>query len=158
MIHAAIMGSIERFMGTLIEHTAGNFPLWLSPVQVRVLPIGEAHHAFAKEITDALKKENMRAELDDSKDGLGKKVRGAKVEKIPYWLVIGDKEVEAKKPRLKAATTASLANFPSQNYFLNSSTIYILNTNSARPRLVIFAWRKTIAIFKPDFIIARRRT
>jgi threonyl-tRNA synthetase len=108
MIHAAIMGSIERFMATLIEHTAGNFPFWLSPVQVRVLPIGEDHHAFSKEITDALKKENIRAELDDSKDGLGKKVRAAKVEKIPYWLVIGDKEVEAGKATLESRDHSQL--------------------------------------------------
>lgn len=96
MIHCAIMGSIERFMATFIEHTAGNFPLWLSPVQVRVLPVGENHHAYAAEVNAALLAAGIRSELDDGKDGLGKKVRAAKVEKIPYWLVIGDKEVEGK--------------------------------------------------------------
>lgn len=95
MIHAAIMGSIERFLSTYIEHTSGNFPVWLAPTQVKVIPIGEAHHAFAKDVADKLKGLGVRVDLDDGKDGLGKKVRAAKVEKIPYWFVIGDKEVEA---------------------------------------------------------------
>ncbi len=102
MIHCAIMGSIERFMSTLIEHTAGNFPLWLSPIQVKIIPIGEAHHTFAQEVSENLEKAGIRVELADDKDGLGKKVRAAKVEKIPYWLVIGDKEVEAKKVSLES--------------------------------------------------------
>jgi threonyl-tRNA synthetase len=102
MIHCAIMGSTERFMATLIEHTAGNFPLWLSPVQARVLPIGEAHQALAKEVTESLKNFGMRIELDDSKEGLGKKVRAAKVEKIPYWIVIGDKELAEQKVTLES--------------------------------------------------------
>jgi threonyl-tRNA synthetase len=101
MIHCAIMGSIERFMATLIEHTAGNFPFWLSPTQVRILPIGEAHHAFAKKLETALKAAGIRADVDDSKEGLGKKVRAAKVEKLPYWLVIGDKELAAGKANLE---------------------------------------------------------
>ena len=109
MIHCAIMGSIERFMSTLIEHTAGNFPLWLSPVQVRIIPINEAHNAFAKEVYEKLKELNVRAELaDDPKEGLGKKVRASKVEKIPYWIVIGDKEVEAKKVTLESRDAGQL--------------------------------------------------
>lgn len=97
MIHAAIMGSIERFMSILIEHYAGLFPLWLSPTQVRVLPISDAHADFANEVLAELKKHDIRAEADFSNEGLGKKVRNAKLEKVPYLLVIGDKEVEAKK-------------------------------------------------------------
>jgi threonyl-tRNA synthetase len=102
MIHCAIMGSIERFMATLIEHTAGVFPFWLAPVQVRVLPIGDEHKDFAFEVFGHLKHENIRVEVDDSKEGLGKKVRNAKVEKVPYWLVIGNKELEAKKVTLES--------------------------------------------------------
>ncbi len=102
MIHCAIMGSIERFMATLIEHTAGNFPLWLSPVQIRVFPIGETHQKFAGEITELLQTVGIRAELDLSDESLGKKVRKVKVEKIPYWLVIGDKELTAQSATLES--------------------------------------------------------
>ena len=101
MIHCAIMGSIERFMATLIEHLAGNFPLWLSPTQVRVLPITDDHLNFALEVTERLKTAGVRAELDNSRDGLGKKVRNAKVEKLPYWIVVGAKEIKTKKIALE---------------------------------------------------------
>lgn len=102
MIHAAIMGSIERFMATLIEHTAGNFPLWLSPVQVKIIPIREEHNKYAADISASLKALGIRVDLADDSDGLGKKVRAAKVDKIPYWIVIGDKEVEAKQVSLES--------------------------------------------------------
>ena len=96
MIHAAIMGSIERFLSVLIEHTAGNFPVWLSPVQARVLPIsGEKHGAYAAEVAKALKEAGIRADVDDANESLGKKIRNAKGEKIPYMLVVGDAEMEA---------------------------------------------------------------
>jgi threonyl-tRNA synthetase len=111
MIHCAIMGSIERFMATLIEHTAGNFPLWLAPTQVKIVPIREEHQAFAREVAEVLKDHGMRVDLDDSKEGLGKKVRAAKVEKIPYWLVIGDKELEAKKATLESRDKGQLGQF-----------------------------------------------
>ncbi len=97
MIHCAIMGSIERFMSVLIEHCAGVFPTWLSPVQVRVLPIGENHRKYAREAYECLNGNGFRVELDDSDISLGKKVRQAKIERIPYWIVIGDKEVESEK-------------------------------------------------------------
>ena len=108
MIHCAIMGSIERFMATLIEHTAGNFPLWVAPVQIKIIPIGDEHHAYAKSIADALKKENIRVEFDNSSEGMGKKVRAAKVDKIPYWIVIGSKEVEAQKVSLESRDQGQL--------------------------------------------------
>jgi threonyl-tRNA synthetase len=95
MIHAAIMGSIERFLSIIIEHLGGAFPFWLSPVQVKILPINEAHHEYAKKLFEKLKKNDVRAELDDSNESLGKKVRQAKIEKVPYWLVIGDKDMAA---------------------------------------------------------------
>ncbi len=96
MIHAAIMGSIERFLSVLIEHLGGAFPLWLSPVQVKVLPVSEKHVVYANEILAELRAANIRAEVDDANESLGKKIRNAKTEKIPYLLVVGDKEVEAK--------------------------------------------------------------
>jgi len=96
MIHAAIMGSIERFLSVLIEHLQGAFPLWLAPVQVRVLSVSEKHADYATEVTRSLKSAGIRTELDNSNESLGKKVRNAKEEKIPYLLVVGDKEAEAK--------------------------------------------------------------
>ena len=102
MIHGAIMGSIERFMSVIIEHYAGAFPLWLSPVQVKIIPIHDAHHSCAEEVHRLLLNENIRVELDTSDENLGKKVRVAKVEKIPYWVVIGDKEVEVNKVNVES--------------------------------------------------------
>ncbi len=93
MIHCAVMGSLERFMSTFIEHSAGNFPLWLSPTQLAVLPLGEKHHDYAQTITTSLLNADIRVECDDSKDGLGKKIKSARELKTPYWAVIGDVEV-----------------------------------------------------------------
>lgn len=104
MIHGAIMGAIERCAAILIEHYAGAFPLWLSPIQARVLPIGEAHQGFAREALRELKAAGIRAEVDESGESLGKKVRNAKEEKIPYLLVIGDKEVADKAASLEGRT------------------------------------------------------
>ena len=95
MIHAAIMGSIERFMSTLIEHLAGNFPVWLSPTQVTIVPVLEAHEDYGQTILDALKERGIRAKLDMSKDSLGKRIRNAKNTKVPYVIVVGDKEKES---------------------------------------------------------------
>jgi len=102
VLHVAILGSFERFMGILIEHYSGNFPLWLSPVQVKVIPIGDAHHAKAVEIYDMLKKEMVRVEVDLSKDNFGKKVRAAKNDRIPYFIIIGDKDIDAEKVTLES--------------------------------------------------------
>ncbi|MCX6819718.1 MAG: threonine--tRNA ligase [Candidatus Adlerbacteria bacterium] len=95
MIHAAIMGSLERFMSILIEHTAGAFPLWLAPVQVSVLPVGEAHQAYAQEILNELESKGVRAEMLAS-DSLGKRIRETKMQKVPCFIVVGDKEVADK--------------------------------------------------------------
>ena len=94
MIHKALLGTLDRFMGVYIEHTAGNFPTWLSPIQVRVLPISDKHADYAKEIVTALKKNGVRADTDTSSESLGKRIRGAKGEKIPYLLVVGDTEIQ----------------------------------------------------------------
>lgn len=94
MIHAAIAGSLERFSAVLIEHLAGNLPLWLAPVQIAVVPVAEAHNVFASEIYTKLKSAGLRVEFDDSNESMGKKIRNAKKMKLPYFLVIGDKEVE----------------------------------------------------------------
>ena len=94
MIHRVVFGSIERFIGILTEHYAGKFPMWLSPVQVKVITITDRADGYAKEITSALKKRGIRAELDDRSESANYKIRAAQLEKIPYMLVIGDREVE----------------------------------------------------------------
>jgi len=108
MIHRAIIGSSERMLMILLESYAGNFPLWLSPVQVKVIPVRENHNEYAKEIFTLLKENNIRVELDDADSNLGGKVRDAKNNKIPYWIVIGDKEVEAGKVTLESRDSGNL--------------------------------------------------
>jgi threonyl-tRNA synthetase len=95
MLHRALFGSIERFFGVLLEHYAGAFPTWLAPVQARVLPVAEAHQAHAAEVVERLVAEGFRADLVDANDQLGKRIRTAKLEKIPYVLVVGDDDVAA---------------------------------------------------------------
>lgn len=96
VVHRSSIGAIERTIAFLIEHYAGAFPLWLSPVQVKILPISEAHLEYAKNVYVELKKSGFRTELDESNETLGKKIRNGKMEKTPYLLVIGDKEIESK--------------------------------------------------------------
>lgn len=96
MIHCAIMGSLERFIAVLLEHLGGNLPLWLAPVQVRILPVSEKQAAYADEIAAALSAEGVRAEVDGD-DSLGKRIRATKLERIPAFVVVGDKEMEAKE-------------------------------------------------------------
>ena len=112
MIHRALIGSPDRFLGVLIEHYAGAFPLWLAPVQVAVLSISEKQIEFAKEVTQELKASGIRVELDDSNESLGKKIRNAKLQKIPYLLVIGDKEVEAQSATLESRDEGNLGAHP----------------------------------------------
>jgi threonyl-tRNA synthetase len=102
MIHKALLGTIDRFLGVYIEHTAGVFPLWMSPVQVAVLPISEKHAQYAAEIMEELNKHGMRAELKAESESLGKRIREAEMQKTPYVLIMGDKEIEAKKISVRA--------------------------------------------------------
>lgn len=95
MIHRVVFGSIERFIGILIEHFAGAFPLWLAPEQVRILPISERHHEKAREIYQQLFNAGMRVEIDERSEKIGYKIREAQLQKIPYMLIIGDKEAES---------------------------------------------------------------
>lgn len=93
MIHRSTIGSLERVFGFLIEHYAGAFPTWLSPVQARILPVSDKHNAYAKEVEAVLNAADVRVDVDDASESLGKKIRNAKQEKIPYLLVVGDQEV-----------------------------------------------------------------
>lgn len=95
MIHRALIGSPDRFLGILIEHYAGALPLWLAPVQVRVLPVSEKQAAYAASVVEELKRAGIRTELDET-DSLGKRIRNIKLQKVPVFIVVGDQEVEAK--------------------------------------------------------------
>ncbi len=97
MIHAAIMGSIERFIAILIEHHAGKFPLWLAPVQVKVLPVSEKQLEYAHEVAAQLQKAQIRVEIDDRAERLSAKIRDAQLEKVPYMVIVGAQEVSAHK-------------------------------------------------------------
>lgn len=107
VIHRAISGSLERFMGVMIEHFAGKFPLWLSPVQVAVIPVNEVHNEYADEVYHALKSAGIRVEIDTSKDSMGKKIRAAKQSKLPYFIVIGDQEVQERSVTLESRDGSS---------------------------------------------------
>ena len=96
MIHRAIFGSFDRFIGILTEHYAGAFPTWLSPVQVKIMPIADAHHEYAKEVLKKFDEAGIRVELDDRQEKIGYKIREAQLHKIPYMIILGDKEIEAK--------------------------------------------------------------
>lgn len=105
MIHRAIAGSLERFMAIMIEHFAGAFPLWLSPVQLAVIPVADAHSEYAHGVVEKLHDAGFRVEIDDSNESMGKKIRNAKKSKLPYFIVIGDKEVEADTVTLESRDT-----------------------------------------------------
>ena len=96
MIHRALFGSFDRFIGILTEHYAGAFPTWLSPVQVKIMPIADAHHEYAKEVLKKFDEAGIRVELDDRQEKIGYKIREAQLHKIPYMIILGDKEIEAK--------------------------------------------------------------
>ena len=96
MVHRAILGSMERFIGILTEHFAGAFPIWLSPVQTIILPITDDQADYAREIAQKLKKAGVRAEVDYRNEKIGYKIREAQMQKIPYMLVVGKKEVESQ--------------------------------------------------------------
>ena len=96
MVHRAIFGSFERFIGIITEHFAGAFPTWLAPVQVKIIPIAEAHHEYAYEVKQILEEKGIRVEVDDRNEKMGYKIREAQTEKIPYMFVIGEKEMESR--------------------------------------------------------------
>ena len=101
MVHRTVMGSLERFVGALIEHYAGAFPTWLAPVQVKILPIGERHLAYAQQVAAALRQEQIRVEIDPHEEKIGQKIRNAQLEQVPYMLIIGDKELAGQTVSLR---------------------------------------------------------
>ncbi len=116
MIHRAIFGSIERFIGILIEHYAGAFPAWLAPVQVRVMSISENNSRYVQELTDRLKAAGIRAEADDRNEKIGYKIREAQMQKVPYMLVAGDKEMEAGAVSVRRRGEGDLGVMPSGDF------------------------------------------
>ena len=104
MIHRALVGSPERFFGILLEHYSGNFPAWLAPVQVAVIPISEKHTDYAAEVANALKQAGIRFEVRNENESLGKKIRAAEMQRIPYLLIMGDKEMEGKTVAVRQRT------------------------------------------------------
>lgn len=115
VIHRAISGSLERFMGILIEHYGGNFPLWLSPVQAKIIPVGEAHFKAAEKIKESLCDSMIRADIDLGNDNFGKKIRNAKVEKVPYFIIIGDKDMEKGVATLESRDKGQLGQFTTED-------------------------------------------
>jgi threonyl-tRNA synthetase len=100
MLHRTILGSVERFLGILIENYAGAFPFWIAPVQVKLIPIqtlvGESHEQYARELVEIFKGWGLRVEIDSRDEKLGKRIRDAQLQKVPYMIVVGDKEVESR--------------------------------------------------------------
>jgi threonyl-tRNA synthetase len=95
MLHRALLGSIERFLGVLVEHYAGALPIWLAPVQAVLIPISEKHHAYARGVMDRLRAAGLRTELDDRNEKMGYKIREAQTSKVPYMLIVGDREAQS---------------------------------------------------------------
>ncbi|MEW6718813.1 MAG: threonine--tRNA ligase [Chloroflexota bacterium] len=108
MIHRALMGSMERFMGTLIEHYGGAFPVWLSPVQVMLIPIADRHLDYADKVAQRLKKAGLRVEVDSRGERMNAKIRDAQNQKVPYMLIIGDREVKSGKVALRLRSEEDL--------------------------------------------------
>jgi threonyl-tRNA synthetase len=94
MIHRALFGSIERFMGVLTEHYAGAFPPWLAPVQVVAIPIAERHNDYLQKVAEQLRERGVRVEVDESDDRMQKKIRNAQLQKVPFMVIAGDRDVE----------------------------------------------------------------
>ncbi|MEK7462246.1 MAG: threonine--tRNA ligase [Patescibacteria group bacterium] len=122
MIHRAIAGSLERFMAIMIEHFAGNFPLWLSPVQLAIIPVSETQSPYAYEVAETLRKHGFRIELDDSNESMGKKIRNAKQERLPYFIVVGDKEITNRSVTLESRDTGESISLSLDDLFLRLTT------------------------------------
>lgn len=124
MIHAAIMGSIERFLSVLIEHTGGNFPTWLSPVQAVVLPISEKQSQYAASLIQQIQQAipDIRIELDDRSESIGKRIREAAKQKVPYLLVVGDKEIEAQSVAVRKRGDEDLGTIKADDFILTLKT------------------------------------
>ena len=128
MIHRACFGSMERFIGILTEHYAGAFPTWMAPVQVKVLPISEKHVEYANQLAKQMRHDYVRVEVDDRNEKIGYKIRQAQMEKVPYMLVVGDKEMEDNSVNVRKHGGDELGTVPFDEFF-NSIKIEIKERN-----------------------------
>jgi threonyl-tRNA synthetase len=108
MVHRALLGSIERFFGVLIEHYTGAFPAWLAPVQAVVLPISEKHAAYAREVAAQLRAAGVRVQLDERNEKLNARIRDAQLQKVPFMLVTGDREAQARGVAVRRRDTGDV--------------------------------------------------
>ena len=108
MIHRAMLGSLERFIGVLIEHLGGNLPLWLSPTQAMMVPIADRHNDYAYAVADRMKRAGLRVEVNDASERMNAKIRNAQLMKVNYMLVVGDREIEADSAALRARSGDNL--------------------------------------------------
>jgi len=116
MIHRALLGSMERFLGGLIEHYAGAFPVWLSPVQAMVIPIADRHQEYAAQVVEQLRREGLRADLDVRAERMNAKIRDAQMQKIPYMLVVGDREAEGGQVSVRLRSEENLGPMPTGQF------------------------------------------
>jgi len=124
VIHRAISGSLERFMGVMIEHFGGAFPLWLAPVQMQIVPVAEKFNDYAFELKKRFSQQDLRASVDDSSDSFSKKIRNAEMMKVPYILIVGEKE--------EAASSVSVREFRSKKQYEKSVSDFISQVTSER--------------------------
>lgn len=124
VIHRAISGSLERFMGVMIEHFGGAFPLWLAPVQMQIVPVAEKFNDYAFELKKSFSQQDLRASVDDSSDSFSKKIRNAEMMKVPYILIVGEKE--------EAASSVSVREFRSKKQYEKSVSDFISQVTSER--------------------------
>jgi threonyl-tRNA synthetase len=112
IIHRAILGSIERFLGILIEDTGGDFPFWLAPEQIRIVPVADRHREYADEVRDLLRAEGLRAETDSRAESMGRRIRDGELHKVPYLLIVGDREVESRTASVRARHGDEIGDLP----------------------------------------------
>ncbi len=124
VIHRAISGSLERFMGVMIEHFGGAFPLWLAPVQMQIVPVAEKFNDYAFDLKKRFSQQDLRASVDDSSDSFSKKIRNAEMMKVPYILIVGEKE--------EAASSVSVREFRSKKQYEKSVSDFISQVTSER--------------------------
>jgi threonyl-tRNA synthetase len=112
MVHRTVLGSMERFMASLLEHYAGAFPVWLAPVQVTIIPIADRHITYANEVAGLLRGNNLRIQVDDRSERMNLKIREAQLSKVPYILIVGDREGQNRTASLRLRTGEDLGSQP----------------------------------------------
>jgi threonyl-tRNA synthetase len=130
MVHRALYGSIERFFGVLIEHYAGAFPVWLSPVQVVLVPIAERHVEYANKVASQLRESNVRVEVDARNEKMNAKIREHALQKVPFMLVVGDKEAEAGKVNVRTRGKEKTEDMPAEDFLGRIRTLILQKTST----------------------------